>query len=157
MAAIFPEFELIDKSLDQVAEVHGLLCGLLCADESLNVDDWLQQIGHEMDQGSVRDLLLQIFAITVSQINDEDMGFTLLLPSDHAPLWKRTESLAQWCQGLLGGLGLGGLSHQQSSDVREFLQDLGRIAQVGFDGSNEENEKAYTEIVELLVVLKKCG
>ena len=152
MSLIFQEFKLIDQSLDRTAEVHGMLCGLLCVDETLSMEQWLEQIDQADAQQALRNSLIRLFDATVAELNDEELGFTLLLPSDHTRLWVRTESLARWCQGFLSGLGLGGLSGRQTPDVQEFILDLSRIAQVKFDDASEENESAYAEIVEYIRV-----
>ena len=152
MSLIFREFKLIDENVDRTAEVHGLLCGLLCADETLSMEQWLEQIDQADAQEALRDSLIQLFDATLAELNDEDLEFNLLLPDEHTRLWARTESLARWCQGFLSGLGLGGLSGRQTPDVQEFILDLSHIAQVKFDGAGEENETAYTEIVEYIRV-----
>jgi uncharacterized protein YgfB (UPF0149 family) len=78
----------------------------------------------------------------------------LLLPDDEANMSVRAESLGFWCQGFLTGLGLAGLSTVSGlpDEVQDFLSDISHIARVGFDGDNpdEEDEVAYTDIVEYL-------
>jgi len=137
-------------------EVHGLLCGLLCADSGLNNSTWLahlQQL-YQHDLNTISDSLQELFTTTRFQLNDEEFGFELLLPDDDNDLTVRATALADWCQGLLSGLGLGGL--QQSmvliEEVQEFLHDVNDIAQVGFDAvdADEEDEQAYNEIIEYL-------
>ena len=160
--SIFPEFEHISKCLGKQnpSEIHGMLCGILCIDDS-GQHLWLRQIVSEEAENvqlsqDTRDILLELFSATASQINDHEMRFYLLLPDDECALSLRAESLACWCQGFLFGLGLGGLDSAQElpAEVWEFLEDLRQIAQLGFaaDEDSEDDEQAYTEIVEYVRV-----
>jgi len=135
------------------AECHGLLCGLLCTDETLARDTWLQQIGTEYNSDSVN-LLQTLFRSTSQQLQDEDFIFQLLLPDDEDDLHLRVEALGNWCQGFLAGLGLGGMqtTEQLTAEVKDFLQDVSQIAQVGLaaEDGDEDDEIAYVEIIEYM-------
>lgn len=159
--AILPEFSRIEKTLNPLdpCETHGILCGMLCADEALPSDLWIRQILSEtaMVNLAAEDTLHTLFDATVDQFNNADLSFYLLLPDDDAPLSHRAESLGRWCQGYLTGLGLGGMQADPGlpGEVNEFLGDLMKIARVGFfdtDNADEEDEAAYTEIVEYVRV-----
>lgn len=154
-----PTFEYAQASLayHNASEVHGLLCGMLCINGSLNSEVWLNFVADEMpeDKSLTKDaqnLLLELLRTTLTQLKADGFNFTLLLPCDRTSLQRRTLSLGSWCQGFLTGLGLGGMQSGQalSAEVDEFLQDLLNIARVGFDtdDTREEDERAYTEIVE---------
>ena len=67
------------------AECHGLLCGLLCTDEALARDTWLQQINAEYDP-SDSTLLQTLFSSTYQQLQHDDFIFQLLLPDDEIEL-----------------------------------------------------------------------
>ena len=156
----FFEFEHIAESLDhhEPSEVHGMLCGMLCADTKLDSDLWLEQIRAEgvEDDVAARDILLELYAATLSQLTDDSMGFRLLLPDEENSLSLRAESLGQWCEGFLSGLGLGGLDRDIAlpEEIHEFLSDLTNIARIGFDtdAADNDDEEAYTEIVEYVRV-----
>lgn len=141
------------------AECHGLLCGLLCTDETLARDTWLQHIGLDhigLDhtQSHSIELLHGLFKITHQQLQHDDFIFQLLLPDDEQELTFRVDALGNWCQGFLAGLGLGGMQStaQLSYEVKDFLEDVSHIARVGLaaDESDEEDEIAYVEITEYL-------
>lgn len=138
------------------AELHGLLCGLLCVDPELNDERWLTVL--DADAAEVRDphILARLRRATAAQLGSDDFDFALLLPDDDMNLSVRAAALGFWCQGLLAGLGLGGLPETSalSADSREFLDDVSQIARVGLDGDcpDDEDEQAYTEIVEYLRV-----
>ena len=135
------------------AECHGLLCGLLCTDETLARDTWLQHLDFEYNSNDIT-LLQNLFKTTHQQLQDDDFVFQLLLPDDDDELRLRVDSLGNWCQGFLSGLGLGGMqtTEQLSLEVRDFLQDVSQIARIGLSAENgdEDDEIAYVEIVEYL-------
>lgn len=158
-----PLFERLTLLLDPLdpAELHGLLCGLLCADAELDREQWLRYVHEELakDAGfseAVQDLLLKLFDYGAAQLNASDWSLALLLPDDEAPLRQRVAALDLWCQGLLYGLALGQVERRRelSEESREFLHDATEIAQAGFDAaeSSEADEVAFAELVEYLRV-----
>ena len=162
-AAPVPLFERLTRLLDPLdpAELHGLLCGLLCADPTLDLDRWLALAREELAEGAeltgpVCDLLAKLLEFGAAQLNAADGSVTPLLPDDDTPLNRRADALGAWCQGLLYGLGLGRVEQrgQLSEESQEFLRDATEIAQVGFetDEGSEADETAYAEVVEYLRV-----
>ena len=156
-----PLFERLAPLLGpfNLAELHGLLCGLLCAEGELERDRWLQLAREALADGvelamPVQDLLAKLLDYGVAQLNDPDGSATLLLPDDEAPLSRRVDALGHWCQGLLYGLGMGHVEQSclLSMESREFLRDVADIAQAGLDQAvtSEEDEMAYVEVVEYL-------
>ena len=103
--------------------------------------------------------LTEAFESTAQQLADEDMGFELWLPDDDEMLEDRTMALAQWCSGFLAGLASGGQFEVLSEEAREAIGDLQQIAraeltmQEGEDQDSEEDEVAFTEIVEYVRVV----
>ena len=159
-----PIFERLIRLLDPLdpAEVHGLLCGLLCADRELSREQWLLHAS-ELAEDDVeltepaRDVLLKLFEYGSAQLSgDPDWSVTPLLPDDDTPLSRRARALGAWCQGLLYGLGLGQAAErgELSPESQEFLRDATDIARVGFetDNASEADETAYAEVVEYLRV-----
>ncbi|MFZ1643388.1 MAG: UPF0149 family protein [Candidatus Contendobacter sp.] len=162
-ATHLPLFERLTRLLDPLdpAELHGLLCGLLCADPTIDSDRWLALAREELAEGAeladpVRELLAKLLEFGAAQLNAPEGSVTPLLPDDDAPLRQRTDALGAWCQGLLYGLGLGQMDQRGalSEESREFLRDATEIAQVGFetDEASEADETAYAEVVEYLRV-----
>lgn len=158
-----PLFERLSRLLDPLdpAELHGLLCGLLGAGQTLDRDRWLNLVHEELVEGaelseSNGDLLSKLREYGIAQLNAPDGSVTPLLPDDDAPLHQRVAALGAWCQGLLYGLGLGQLERRSplSEESREFLRDVAAIAQAGLDAdeTGEADETAYAELVEYLRV-----
>ena len=54
-------------------------------------------------------VLQELQTDTLRQLNDDALGFCLLMPGDEATLSQRTRDLGRWCAGFLYGLALGGI------------------------------------------------
>ncbi|MDX1381314.1 MAG: UPF0149 family protein [Xanthomonadales bacterium] len=148
----------------ELAECHGLLCGLVCRESSLSAGDYLQHLSAMrlvVDPGqALNEALLEAWESTRAQFDDEEMGFALWLPDDEEPLEERTIALAHWCAGFLAGLGSGGQLEALSDEAREAIGDLQEIARAELSAAedaaerrNEEDESAYAEIVEYVRVV----
>lgn len=145
-------------SLSQAAEVHGLLVGMYCADQSLSMHRWLGVLQQELSdvaalQADGRVQLESLFTATGAALADETFGFEPLLPdAEDSALDERAEALGAWCQGFIYGLGREAADRIDAlgADAREYLADLREIAQVGFDADDpsEDDEAAYAEVVE---------
>ncbi|HEX2494624.1 MAG TPA: UPF0149 family protein [Steroidobacter sp.] len=153
----FPEIARVLETLSATtpaAECHGCLCGALCTTQGYPLDRWLDEVVPDMadaSQGDRRALHL-LFTDTVNSLRGDQMEFQPLLPSDEAPLEQRATALSQWCQGFLYGFGSAQPSDGRKlpADVAEILRDLTHIGRATVDAgeSGEEEEQAYTEIVE---------
>ena len=149
-AADFSEIDVVLERLGVIfaaSETHGVLCGLLCVKGFVTYDDWISLLNEE--QKSQMDwvddnqdgenavtgaeewgLLQDLYDETFRQLNDDDYGFSLLLPADEQQLRIRTEALVQWCDGFLFGLGAGEIKDfaQLPDDVNEISHDLAEIS-----------------------------
>ncbi len=150
----------------ELAECHGVLCGMICCEIGQTAEDYLARLSDlqlAVESDSVlHDAMIEAFDSTVQQLEDEELRFNLWLPDDEQPLAERTQSLAHWCTGFLAGLGLGGPMPHLSEEAAEALQDLQQIARAGLsmhaddaeeEVLEEENEKAFCEIVEYVRVV----
>lgn len=139
------------------ADCHGLLCGLICAAGFADQNIWAAEVFEAYDpedrlQAEAHSLLQRLYEETLIRLNSPELDFELLLPDDEEPLCERTESLANWCDGFLSGLGLGGVPAQDQlpEEVAELLGDLSQISRVDFDldDPNEQEQLAFEELVE---------
>lgn len=143
------------------SESHGTLCGAL----SVGADEdgtWLEHVlGEDATPGAAQEecrrLLTELRDTTRRELDGGALEFTPLLPDDSDGLQERTAALADWCQGYLYGLGLGGERLQLerlADEAGEVLRDVGEIARAGLEAGedSEEDENAYAEIVEYLRV-----
>jgi uncharacterized protein YgfB (UPF0149 family) len=164
-----PDFErtlrLGQGNLDaaELAECHGLLCGLLCRDREGTAGDYMDHLAAMqlvVEPGAaLRSVFGEAYDTTLRQLEDEELGFHLWLPGDDEPLEERTLSLAQWCSGFLAGLASGGQLDALSEDSKEAIEDLQQIARAEISSSpasedeREADEGAYAEVVEYVRVV----
>lgn len=155
----YPDFALLSEQLKPIdpAEMHGMLCGMLCVAPNLTDSTWLERIIDDLPPGGlnwdIQQALLAIYQITWSQLHADDFRFTLWLPDDETSLNWRLAGFRRWCQSFLSGLGAGGMDKHWalSDEVQEFLNDLLILAQSIEDepeAADEDNEQDYLELVE---------
>lgn len=160
---IQPDYDQIERllkeqrSLTDAAEAHGTLTGCLCAVADYGFQEWLREILPEgRADAEAADILYGLFTATAAALEQTDMEFAPLLPSDAQPIEKRTAALAHWCQGFLYGLGSGAIGDASGlpGDVGELVRDLTEITRAGVDQEQDEdsNEGAYAELVEFVRV-----
>ena len=161
-----PPYERFDQSLDSIeldvtaSEVHGVICGLLCAGHSDAHAVWFAELFENRSSDDLlvketRQLLGQVYQLTRDQMTSDDLGFTPYLPDDEFPLPLRARRLTEWCQGYLYGLGLAGLSEEQfAGDAKEAMQDIAEISKLDHENieAEEESEAAFVDLEEFLRV-----
>jgi hypothetical protein len=145
------------RSLTEAAEAHGTLTGCLCSLADYSFQDWLREILPEgRAEAASADTLYGLYTATAAALEQTDMEFEPLLPSDTQPLAARTAALALWCQGFLYGLGSGSIPDAGGlpGDVGEIVRDLTEITRADVDDEQGEdsNEGAYAELVEFVRV-----
>jgi len=141
------------------SELHGSLCGFLAGGGRVGKQSLLAvlQLDGEEVQPSAQDqdLLELLVKQCEAELDDPELGFEPLLPSDDRPLPERAESLVDWCRGFLGGFGLAGTeAHAKlSEEAQEILRDLGSIAAAQLDfGEEGDDEDALIEVHEFVRV-----
>ncbi|NVK44325.1 MAG: UPF0149 family protein [Oceanospirillaceae bacterium] len=138
------------------SELHGMLCGCLCAGARPDPAAWLQLASERLDidafsQESSKVGMLELYNQALAQLEATDLGFEPLLPDDDHLLAQRAGALGVWCQGFLGGFGQLGKQTDASlsTEAREVLSDLGQIAQIAAeDEDSDDNEADLMEIQE---------
>lgn len=146
------------------AEVHGILCGLICAGHPQAEATWLAEVGPEAPGADLpaqdlprecRGQLDALAARTRADIEGPGLGFSPLLPPEEAALHERAVAVYDWCRGFLYALGLTGIGERDLSEqTREVFRDFIEITRLDLEdlGEGEDNEDALTEIVEFLWV-----
>jgi len=151
-----------------VSELHGGMCGLLCAGGASAVPAWVEEClgdGDPMEGAldAAREKLRELELDSWRSLTGSGLEFHPLLPDDDAALGERVGALALWCHGFLFGLGLAGFSlpaeKAGESDVvrlEEIVQDFSEISRagVGDDEFEDENEAdfALAELIEYVRV-----
>lgn len=144
----------------QSSELHGLLCGIICATSGNNQGLWEAILLGKKKRPKSLDIVQSLFETSYDQLTHFSFDFFLLLPDDEADINSRTEALGLWCQGFLTSLNKANvpIENRAPGEATEAINDLIEIAQVSFGDiiSTEEDEAAYVELVEyvrLAVVL----
>ena len=151
-------------ALNSPAELHGFLCGKLCAGQRLDAAAWMLEALTFLDavtdasgvtgdpEGRGQAAIARLYVVSLAQLQDRNYGFELLLPSDDVAMAIRAAALGEWCHGFLTGFGSAGLKPDQqlAPECAEALRDLAAIVSIS-DGSDETEDAAeasFTEIVE---------
>ncbi len=142
------------------AELHGHLCGRLVGGHMI-----IGQSGERMvrdllnlapaDVGAAIPLCLELMEESERQFEGNLFEFQMLLPDDESALPMRIESLSDWCNGMLEGLGhtLAAGEMEQSAEAREIFHDLAEVGNISLEvEESEENEAYYTELYEYVRV-----
>ena len=137
------------------AALEGLGANLDAADNDFPI--W---IGHCLDDlpGSGDVLAAEriasleaLFAETREQLDNDELGFQLLLPDEDDDFGLRLLGLSRWCQGYLYGFGVLGAEVEAGldEDAREGLSDLLEISKLSHDAeASEDAQQQFIEIAE---------
>jgi hypothetical protein len=157
-----------------LAELHGGICGALCAGGAATAQRWLAQcLADDLPAATtaaIADDLEELIAASERMLADDELKFEPLLPDDDAPLDEQVQALALWCQGFLGGVGAAAPRLAQpgaaSEALAEILRDFAEISRAGLseDEAAGENQPdfALAEIheyvrVSVAVVFEELG
>ncbi len=146
------------------AQTHGLLTGKLAIAGAPAGPDWLLQVLEDTDERNAarvecQKVLDSLYQSTYWQLSERLSEFEPLLPSDDEDISFRAPELGHWCEGFLHGLVSskhGELLKQRLGEepLSDVIKDMLQITQAGLDEETdaEENEVAFTELVEYLRV-----
>lgn len=151
------------------AEAHGIATGILCVDSGAAEEQWILDIFEgDFPVENKKRVLTALFNQTRTLLSNEEYAFDLFLPDDEKALAERVESLREWCQGFLYGVGYASspkeIEGSESTkatgsdwpgEIGEILKDVVEFTKLNSHddiGHSEEIEAAYTEINEYLRV-----
>jgi uncharacterized protein YgfB (UPF0149 family) len=156
--------ELLDRAGSPLplAELHGGLCGVICANGQPAAATWLDGLLDDCvadgnTQSELANRLESLGNETWRALSGLALEFSPLLPDDESRIDQRAEALALWCHGFLAGLVIGGLdlvSDQAglSDELAELVRDFGEISKAGADPADSQDEdlddRSFTELVE---------
>ena len=158
----FDEFanHLVDQGmLVSPSQMHGCLCGVLCAGAPTEAEYGLDALSQALDivmHGELASRIMQLYAVTELAMKDEEFTFLPLLPDDDEEIGLRASALASWCDGFMSGFAYVIAGNEEtaaalSDDTGEVLRDIAAMAQAHADGEVEEGaEDSYMELVEYL-------
>jgi uncharacterized protein len=157
-----------------LAELHGGVCGALCAGGVPAANRWLMDALEDeqlaASPAALADDLEELLSTSVKMLDDSELKFEPLLPDDDAPLAEQVEALAAWCQGFLSGVGstapaaVGGSA--EGNAISEILRDFAEISRAGLSDEEAAGENqpdfALAEIheyvrVSVAIVFEELG
>ncbi|MBL7481491.1 UPF0149 family protein [Legionella bononiensis] len=148
------------------SELHGMMCGYLCAGADSQGEAYLRALLNNKKDEESRNALLVMFSVyTISQqqINNFDFEFEMLLPDDNESLVERAQAFSEWCEGFTQGLTMAGVGADQfyEEEAQEALQHIIEFAELDCEtlDVDEEDEKALMEVSEYarLAVIRLHG
>lgn len=141
------------------AELHGILCGLICAGsknlEERSVSEILMlDLAEEAESDENNLTLNALFGNTKQKIEQFELDFQLLLPEDEQPLSERAYEFGKWCEGFLAGVGLSNAPHayRDQNEVDDILHKLSEASRIEFSnlGYDDEDEYLFSQITEFV-------
>lgn len=162
-----PGYEATEQLLQQhqvaltTAEMHGLISGILCGGN--HDDSWKTLVSELTNDGlsfpqALAQPLLEIYQITRNTLEDEGFMFQLYLPDDtqdNVTVFQRADGLAGWVNHFLLGLGVVQPRLEKTQgELKEAIDDLRNIAQLGYDEDEDQDQLAQSleEVVEYVRV-----
>jgi uncharacterized protein YgfB (UPF0149 family) len=165
---------LLDRSGSPLPlpELHGGLCGVICAGGRDAASRWLDELLDDCtaDAGTLGELardLGRLGTATWTALNGLTLEFEPYVPDADDSLAARAEGLALWCHGFLSGLVVGGLDlgSGQTALPPELAELVGDLAEISRAGSADEpaatggsvedpadEEESLTELLEYVRV-----
>lgn len=149
-----------------LSELHGGLCGVICAGGREGASSWLQDM---LEDCRGDNAVMAELEVRLEDLGDEtwqglcslSMDFEPLLPGEESEIEQRAEALGLWCHGFIAGLVIGGLdlSDRQadvSTELTELVTDFVQISRAGADADEsadpESGEVSLFELVEYVRV-----
>jgi uncharacterized protein len=136
------------------SEIHGILCGLICAGHDLqdgfSLDNILLHLGR---YACHKITLLRLYSDISLQLIKATDHFDLLLPSEKTRLSVQANALNIWCKGFISGLSiyldLPLFLEGQSERAFKSLSIISKIAQLKaeqLDIDDLEEQEAFEEV-----------
>ncbi|MGL6262013.1 YecA family protein [Vibrio sp. WXL103] len=144
------------------AEMHGLLVGMISGGINVNDQSWHGALFDYTNEGmgwpqTALSIAQASFDLSKTELMGSGMEITLLLPEDEeATLMEVADSVAEWVNHFISGLGLASNSLSKlSSDAKEALSDLEEIAKLGIDEDDDMEEQALL-LEQVIEHVKAC-
>lgn len=143
----------------KAAEAQAIACGMLSVNITADKIAWTQLLFGAIDSGNTAQVAAikfagELFEQSKMQLQDSNLAFELLLPDEEEPLVARVNSLQEWCNGFLLGIGIAGIKDHKllPDDSRELLTDFTEIGTSGDFNLEDEtgSEEAFAEISEYI-------
>jgi len=153
-------------TLVALSELHGGLCGALCAGGPSAAERWLDDFLADSDAADVagtRAVGVELERVAWNALADAELAFEPLLPGEDTPLEEQVQALALWCSGFLNAVGasapdLVGRNAKPtetaaaiaSAEVAEILGDFAEMSRAGVDDEDAaDRDQADFALAEL--------
>jgi uncharacterized protein YgfB (UPF0149 family) len=120
-----------------LAELHGGVCGALCAGGEVAGQRWLADCLADEELAITTPIageLEELIPASATMLADRQLEFEPLVPDDDAPLEEQVQALALWCQGFLSGLGTAAPKtalENPDGALAEIVRDFAEISRAG--------------------------
>ncbi len=149
------DFPTLERDLEatgvglDAAALHGAVCGWLCAGRSdvAGLRHSMPASAEELER-LPSDWLGRVLSIATQDLDDGELGFYPLIPSDARPLAERVRALASWCDAFLGAFGIAGGRAEDDGESPGILADLSAIARADDRDADPSAEESFVEILE---------
>ena len=131
-----------------LAELHGGVCGALCAGGAPAATYWLEDCLEDQELDATEELdasLANVVAASSRMLEETGFEFEPLLPGDDASLAEQAQALALWCHGFVTGLGANapelaarGARSPDSGDAAAIAEVLGDFTEISRAGLSED-------------------
>lgn len=129
------------------AEMQGLLSGMLCGGLNIELGTWRLMLYDYTNDSKIwpsNSIALAECCLSIAsrQLLSDDLDFELLLPDEVSSLFSRAETLSEWVNAFVCGVGLVGVNSSiLTDDAKEIITDLTHIAQLSIDEDDDINEQ----------------
>lgn len=158
---LLPDYEAVVERLKfmgitiNAAELHGLICGFICAGKDNEAQKYLESLESSNEGGHKGDRVISdLYRRSTQQMASMSFGFQLLLPSEEMPLSVRACCLGEWCEGFKKGFALAGLSIEQitEQESKDALFHISEVANIDHDEIEvgDEDESCLIEVCEYI-------
>ena len=137
------------------SELHGVMCGYLCADANDKGEAYIQALILNQQDAAHKSAVLSLFdayAVSQQQIQNLDFQFKLMLPPEQETLIERARAFSEWCDGFTKALALAGIDEEQgqSQETLDAIHHLTEFASLDYESLEveEEDEHSLMEISE---------
>jgi hypothetical protein len=153
-------------TLVALPELHGGLCGALCAGGPSAAERWLDDFLSDSDAADVagtRTVGVELERAAWSALAEAELVFEPLLPTEDSPLEEQAQALSLWCSVFLNAVGasapdLVGRNAKPteaaaaiaSAEVAEILGDFAEMSRAGVDDEDAaDRDRADFALAEL--------
>jgi uncharacterized protein len=156
------DYTSVKQALNQLAleylpaEFHGLFSGVVTVGSAKQTEQLVHELMNSVDNQNViqreaLDTLNRLMSQTVTQLKSPDFSFRLLLASEENSIAEQAQTLSEWVDGFLFGLGIAwGDTKPDEADIQEVIEDFGAVARLDYQQVTESEALELEELHEFV-------